>query len=158
MISARHTGVIAVISLVAIVLTVTVAPAVAPRWSRDTGLDVVNVVAVTEQYDEERTRGQQLTDDRNLLRSQMEASEGVAARLAGGNLSLTDAVREFDAINRDRPGFEESLDYRFNDCPTREAKLARAAIARALARLEGDPSHQAEVQRRLEAEYATLPH
>ena len=153
--SARRTGAVAVVSLV---LSVAVASAVAPCWTRDAGLDVWNVAALTEECDHERARGQQLTDERNLLRSQMEASEGVAARLAEGNLSLADAVRELDEINRDRPGFDESLDYRFHDLPTRGAKLARCAMARAVARLEGEPSHQAEVQRRLEAEYAALRH
>lgn len=150
----RRPGIASAATLGGIVLTLGLAHAVAPEWSRAAGLDVWNTGAARAELAGELARGTDLDARNDLVLGQIGASHGVARRLGAGRLTLAAAVDELAVLNADRPGWEDGLLYAYRDAPTMRHRVARYALAK-LERVDA-AAWSAEAAR-LEAEYRALP-
>jgi len=89
-----------------------------------------------------------------LLR-EIELGDHMAARLAAGTLSLADAAGEMEPFLRTRAGFDTVCRHYYH-VPNTHLGTARYLIEKVRRLLEDDPSREATVTARLEAEYAAL--
>ena len=145
----RRPGLASAATLSGIVLTLGLAHAVAPEWSRAAGLDVWNTGSARAALAAEQSRGADLDELNANVEAQIRGSEGVARRL-----TLAAAADELAALNADRPGWEDGLSVAFRDAPTPRHRAARYALAK-LSRT--DEAAWAASSARLEAEYRALP-
>jgi hypothetical protein len=152
----RRPGIVSVAALGGITLAIGVAHAVAPEWSRRTGLDVWSYPELSTREREVEDRRKELQGVHDQLRRQVEAADHVVSLLIDGELSLGDATDEILRINQGRNGFIDGLRSTYPEAHTDRQLTARYAIRKAAEQLEGDPSRQAEVLARLEAEYHRL--
>lgn len=150
----RRPGVATAGTLAGIVLTLGLAHAVAPEWSRAAGLDVWNAGSARADLAATLARGDDLEALNQHIHEQIRGSLGVVQRLGAGRLTLAAAADELAALNADRPAWEDSLAYAYRDAPTPRHRIARYAMAK-LARI--DPAAWAAATARLEAEYRALP-
>jgi len=150
----RRPGLASAATLSGIVLTLGLAHAVAPEWSRAAGLDVWNTGSARAALAAEQSRGADLDELNANVEAQIRGSEGVARRLGAGRLTLAAAADELLALNADRPGWEDGLTFAYPDAPTPRHRAARYALAK-LSRT--DAAAWAASAARLEAEYRALP-
>lgn len=144
-------------TLSGLAVAVGLAHAVAPGWTRAIGLDVWNAPAADAEYRRTLAAGEQLDDTRRRLRAQVAVTDGLAADLATGRLSVAEAADEVARVNAGRWGFEVTLAAFYPAVPTFRERVARYAIDRGLRRLaETDPSDARRARDRLEAEYQEL--
>lgn len=150
----RRPGIASAATLAGIVLTLGLAHAVAPEWSRAAGLDVWNAGAARAELAGQQARADDLDALNGQVWEQIRGSEGVARRLGAGRQTLAAAADELAALNADRPGWEAGLAYAYRDAPTPRHRAARYAMAK-LSRV--DPATWTAQAARLEAEYRALP-
>lgn len=152
----RRPGIASATTLTGITLAVALVHAIAPEWSRAAGLDVWNLPELRQSDADTSAQWEELRDAHDRLNRQVEASDHLVIRLIEGEMSLRVAVAELARINAGRTGFVTSLGCQHPEARTDETRLARYALHKAERFLERDPSRQAEVLARLEAEYAGL--
>jgi hypothetical protein len=120
------------------------------------GLDLSYVRSDGDLGEAAAARHEELNAFHARLFQQMAASDGVAARLVDGQIGMADAIDELAEINGAREGFRDHLHSAFPSARTYQEQLARYALNKARRRLDDDPTRQAEVVARLEAECACL--
>lgn len=152
----RRPGVASVAALAVIVLTVAVAHLAAPEWSRAAGLDVWNAGSARAELERTLTLGVEIDSRNRHTLDQIQGSDGVAARLAAGRLTLAAAVAETEALNEDRPGWVDGLELAHYGVPTHRLRVARYLIAKLQVRHRADPAAWAPLSARLEAEYRAM--
>lgn len=128
---ARRTGTISVATLVGIVVAVCAAHAVAPETTRAAGLDVWNYGSAEAELGRADGRRDELEDAHDRLRRQIAAGEHVTAELVAGRLTLSAAVDEVEAFNRDRVGFETTLRTIYPAAPTHRTRVTEYLLAKA---------------------------
>jgi hypothetical protein len=136
-------------------LAVAVANAADPNWTRDVGLDIWHLPALEADARDAEREHERLQEQFDDLCKEVEAIDGLAARLAAGSLSLEAAGEQIEPILRDRPGFEDAA-HRYYGAPTLRLAAARYMIARVQWYVGADPCRKAAVTERLEAEYAAM--
>ena len=153
----RRPGTASAAILVGLSLSLVVAHAVAPRWSRCAGLDVWNLPALerTQQAAADELAEIEARAEQSLARRT--AANQVAAHLAAGGTSLPAAADIMAELFRDDLGMTGTLNRVYANEPSLRHRFARHAIER-VARLPGlDPARLAAVVERLEAECRTMP-
>lgn len=153
--TSRRTGIVSVATLAALTLTLVVGHAVAPEWVRRLGVDVWNLSAEEADLNRAEDAGRELNAAGDRVLRQIEASERVVGELVAGRVTLTAAVAELRRVNAGRAGFA-SAQRDADPTGTEPAWVAQYALRRAHVALWDDPSRQADVMRRLAAEYAAL--
>jgi hypothetical protein len=152
----RRPGIASVAALAGITLALGLAHLAAPEWVRAAGLDVWNAAAARADLARSLACGDEIdTRSRHML-DQIRASDGVAARLAAGRLTLAAAADELAALNAGRPGWEDGLRVRCPDAPTPRHRVARYAIIKVGYWHRAESSGWAQLSARLEADYLAL--
>jgi hypothetical protein len=105
-----------------------------------------------KRLDDERT---ELDHQRERLNLDIEVSDHLVTRLATGTISLADATAQMEPRLQERAGFRTVCEVQYQ-VPDTYLGTARYLIEKVARFLEADPSHQASVSARLEAEYAAM--
>jgi hypothetical protein len=151
----RRRGAAPTATLLGLVLIFVAAHAVAPRWSRDVGLDVWNFPAAQEQLQRaSEEEAEVLARGEQSARRHAAAAE-VVLRLADG-LPLAEATDELMELLGDDTGTLSMLSVAHRDAPTLRHAFALHAIERFRRAFEDDPARRDAVLPRLEAEYRQL--
>jgi hypothetical protein len=152
----RRPGTASVVVLLGLGGSLVAAHALAPEWSRRTGLDVWNLSA-----DEARLRA--AIEDRAEVEAfaeraarRREAANQVATKLIVGATTLPAAADEIAEIFYGDSTVALVFANAYPDAPTERHRVARHTIDRVKHLLEEDPVRCAVVVGRLEAEYRAL--
>ena len=106
----------------------------------------------SERIDNERAELEHLHERLNL---EIEVSDHLVTQLAAGTISLADATAHLEPRLQTRPGFTTVCELQYRT-PNTHLGTARYLIEKVKRFLKADPSRQANVSARLEAEYALL--
>jgi hypothetical protein len=153
--NARRTGTVSAAALGGLAFALGLAQVVAPGWVKRVGLDVWNMPGLRSDARAAAARGAELRARHEALRRQIDLSDHVCARLAGGVLTLAEATDELEPLMRERLGFELMWDVHYT-APTFRHGVARYAIRKVQFLLASDSARLAAVSACLEAEYAAL--
>ena len=152
----RRPGTVSVTVLFGLSLGLVAAHALAPDWSRRTGLDVWNLAAVERAYEvasEERAEVY-AHEERSIARRR--AATQIAVRLLDDPTQLPIVADELSEVFREDGGVRVVLRSFYPDAPTERHQFACHAIDRIRYLLESEPGRCAEVVARLEAEYRAM--
>jgi hypothetical protein len=153
MTTVRRTGTASAAVLSGLVLTLGVAQAAAPEWTRHVGLDVWNLSGLRAQVQGLHEEAADLESQEDRLRLEVEALDNLTARLVAGDVSLAEATAAAEPIMRERTGFDTAARLNY-PAPTFTHSVARYLIHRAGRGGFGGESET--VRTRLAAEYAAL--
>lgn len=153
MTNVRRTGAVSAAALSGLALTLGLAHAVAPDWAARAGLDVWNLEELRDDFRANSEEWDELVEKEQRLHRECEATGSVAARMVEGELTLAEAADLLQPILRERPGFESTWRYDYR-VPDFRRGCARYAIQRTVRDVA--PDRRAELEDRLEAEYAAM--
>lgn len=151
----RRAGTTTATILTGLILILGLACAALPEWQRLSTLAVWDVGEVRANYRAQFEKRDTLQAQLELLHSQIETVDCLAARLASGTISLAEAVAECEPVVRDRPGFVTvlSLDYKTSSL---KLMISRHLISRVSYVLREDTDQLRTTLARLEAECSAL--
>ncbi len=152
--TARRTGAASALALTGLTLILGLVHLIAPRWTKQVGLDLWNLAAVCEERraTDEETIEVQAKQERMF--HQIALTDNVALRVIDGSLTLAAAVDELEPLFRDQPCF--AIAFESYQPPTYRHGIAQYIIRKVRHQLEDDPSRCDPVCARLEAEYASI--
>jgi hypothetical protein len=155
MIVIRRAGTTCIAALAVLPLSVGLAYAIAPAWAERVGLDLWNYPAACDSIQESRARAEAIHRERARLELEIEMAQHLAEGLAGGKLTLRDAVGRLEPILARRAGFHAIRESAYA-APTFRAAVARYAINHVREALLDDPSRWFALSVQLEIEYADI--
>ena len=153
--SVRRAGATSGATLSALAIALGLAHFIAPRWSRDAGLDVWNYSAVQGEAREIEEKGRSIEFGKQQLFTEIELSNTLADQLCEGKLTLQEVTNQLAPLLEHRTGFTTTWRCGYR-APSFRHGVARYAITRVACQLRDDPEAWAMVSPRLEAEYAAL--
>lgn len=145
----RRTGVTSLGTLAAFTAVFVAVHVLAPQWARSAGLDVWQFPDLVQKQREEQERSLQIEAEFDCLTQQIAAGEAIMSELIDGRVSLDEAVVQIEAVNRERPGFAESIRSQHPQGKTYHERLALFLLARVELRLKEEPSLRDEVLSRI---------
>lgn len=140
----------------AVAFSIVAAFAGAHLWAHTAGLDFWEMDRTVEHLRSEEQRSRDIQVESDRLYCQMSACDEVAAAFIDDRIAFADAVDRIDEITRNRQGFAEVLITIHPQACTHRERLARYAFGKVRSILVDDPTRQAEVLERLEAEYRKM--
>jgi hypothetical protein len=142
--------------LIALSVSMVIAHAIAPSWSRRVGLDVWNIAALEEEYRAAADEQADVLSQAERASARRAAGNQVAAKLITGSVSLSEAAVELIEVFREDEGTQITLASIHTGAPTERHVFARHAIDRVRALLVADPAQSDAVVARLEVEYRVM--
>ncbi len=152
----RRPGASSVTVLTALSVSLTLAHAIAPDWSRRVGLDVWNYAALEAEYRTAIDERAEVLSRAERAAARRAAGNQVAAKLVTNSITLPTAADELIEVFRQDEGMGIVLELLHQNAPTVRHVFARHAIDRVHSILVEDPAQRDAVVARLEVEYRAM--
>jgi hypothetical protein len=150
----RRPGVVSTAILLSLTLSFAAAHAIAPKWSREAGLDVWNLPALHAELKEAAEERSNVVEHEEQSAKRRETANHIAMKLADG-FALSDGADELVQVFQNEAGVVATLKAMYPNAPSVRHLFALHAIDR-VKRVVHDPARCQTAVARLETEYKTL--